>query len=118
MVVSHGMLLKKGKCKADSTHTSPSFTKSLTCEDDSTGCHMWCAPVWQSHHDTTDWGAFDERCRKWDGSFRGNDTVCSKTGKVFTWARTQVPETKNELDLNFAISNACSHWCAPLWVTV
>lgn len=25
---------------------------------------------------------------------------------------------KNELDLTFAIPKSCSHWCAPLWVTL
>jgi len=118
MVVTKGMLLRKGLCPDKPNGTVPKFTQSLTCEAKATGCHMWCSPVWQSHHDSLDWGAFDARCRGWDGSFHNEDTDCATMGRVFTWARVDVPASKNQLDLTFAISDTCTHWCSPLWVTI
>jgi len=118
MVVKKGMRLKKGLCPHRVNGTIPYFTKALSCKAEATGCHMWCAPVFQSHHDTLDWSAFDSRCKGWDRSFNSNDTECSKMGKVFSWARVDVPSSKNALALSFAISEGCTSWCSPLWVTV
>jgi len=116
MVVNNGMYMKVGKCAPNGT--VPLFTQELTCEANATGCHMWCAPVWQSHHDMEDWGAFDARCQGWDGGFRSEDAACVKMGKIFTWARVDLPEHKNLLQLTYAITKGCTHWCAPLWVTL
>jgi len=116
MVVHNGMYLKVGDCAPNGT--VPLFTQELTCEANTTGCHMWCAPVWQSHHDTSDWGKFDERCRGWDGDFRSEDAACVKIGKIFTWARVDLPEHKNQLDMTYAIAKGCKKWCAPMWVTL
>jgi len=118
MAVNSGMLLSKGTCSDSINTTMPSLTQALTCEKTGTGCHMWCAPVWQSHYDTTDWSAFDSRCKNWDGGFNDNDTQCANTGKVFTWARTEVPSSKNALEMTLAIATNCSTWCAPLWITI
>lgn len=118
LVIDKGILLKKGSCQHASSSTVPLYTQQLSCKDDATGCHMWCAPVWTSHRDTTDWGAFDERCRTWNGSFGPSDAACEKADHLFTWARTDVPAGKNTLDLTFAIATGCNHWCSPLWVTV
>lgn len=117
MVLEHGLILKKGKCPRTNS-TKPLNTQALSCGNKSTGCHMWCAPVWQSHGDTLDWSAFDSRCSKWDGSFQGDDTTCAKAGHVFTWARAELAPTKNHLDLTFAMVSNCTQWCSPLWVTV
>jgi hypothetical protein len=121
LMVKNGMLLTKGECPHSTSpakkSSKPHFTQLLSCEATATGCHMWCAPVWQSHYDTTDWSAFDSRCKGWNGELK-KDTACAQAGRLFTWARTEVPVSKNMLELSFAISEGCSHWCAPLWVTV
>lgn len=123
LAVSKGMILKKGKCPYTATATkttAPFFTQKLSCEAKETGCHMWCAPVWQSHFDTTDWSAFDRRCTGWDGASNASDLACAKTGRLFTWARTDTPspKLKNKLSLTFAVLEECDQWCAPLWVTI
>jgi len=118
MVVTNGMLLKKGDCAQEPKTTKPVLTKGLSCDAEATGCHMWCAPVWQSYYDTTDWSGFDARCKGWDGSFNATDSDCAKTGRLFTWARAEIPSTKNELDMTFAIPHNCASWGAPLWVTI
>lgn len=119
MVVKKGMLLAKGDCGQKVGHKSkPLLSQSLTCDAASTGCHMWCAPVWTSYNDSTDWSAFDSRCKGWNGDFKENDSTCAKTGRLFTWARTMAPKTKNVLELTFAITESCKHWCSPLWVTI
>jgi len=117
MTVQNGLLLTKAKCPSQ-VSTKPILTQQLSCDKTATGCHMWCAPVWQSHYDSTDWSAFDSRCKDWGGEFRSSDTECGKTSRLFTWARTDVASAHNTLDLTFAIATGCTHWCAPLWVTI
>mmetsp|Transcript_43744 Transcript_43744/g.76746 ORF Transcript_43744/g.76746 Transcript_43744/m.76746 type:complete len:443 (+) Transcript_43744:56-1384(+) len=118
LVLKEGMLLRKGKCQHSKKNSKPLYTQLLSCEDEATGCHMWCAPVWISHHDSTNWAAYDERCKTWNGSFDDSDSACQKADKLFTWARTEVPTGKNALDMTFAITKDCDRWCSPLWVTV
>jgi len=116
MVVKDGMILKVGHCAPNGT--VPTVTQGISCQANATGCHMWCAPVWQSYHDTQDWGAFDERCRGWDGESVSNDAGCVKMGQIFTWARVELPQHKNHLALTYAITKNCTRWCSPLWVTI
>lgn len=118
LVLKEGILLKKGSCQQSKTKAKPLYTQELTCDDDATGCHMWCAPVWISHKDASNWGEFDERCRSWNGSYVTSDAICKKADHLFTWARTEVPSGKNMLDLKFAITKSCDRWCSPLWVTL
>jgi len=118
MVVTSGILLKKAKCHSEQLSTRPLVTQGLSCEANATGCHMWCAPVWHSHHDMSDWSLFDYRCSNWDGSFNSDDAACAKTGQVFTWARADTQSSKNQLALTFAVTQDCGNWCSPLWVTI
>lgn len=118
MAITNGLILKKGSCSSTSGSDIPRIMQALTCQDEATGCHMWCAPVWQSHYDTTDWSGFDSRCKGWNGTFDSSDKSCADIGKLFTWARAEVPSSKNEMELTFAIPKACTHWCSPLWVTI
>lgn len=119
MVLHDGILIKKGKCPhAEKRTATPFFTKDLSCEANVTGCHMWCAPVWQSHYDTTDWSAYDVHCKGWDGSFNASDLQCAKAGRIFSWARAEVPSSKNALEMDLALTQNCTAWCAPLWVTI
>merc|ERR1719191_2329586 len=87
LTVDKGAVLTKGSCPNLPSTAKPIFTHELHCATAATGCHMWCAPVWASHHDTTDWSAFDSRCKDWDGTFNASDSACSTTSKLFTWAR-------------------------------
>mmetsp|Transcript_41423 Transcript_41423/g.65637 ORF Transcript_41423/g.65637 Transcript_41423/m.65637 type:complete len:391 (-) Transcript_41423:46-1218(-) len=119
LVVKNGMLLAKGDCHHEgSSRSKPVLSQGLTCESKATGCHMWCAPVWQSYYDSTDWSAFDSRCKDWDGDFKEKDLTCRQAGRLFTWARTVAPNARNALELTFAIADGCKHWCSPLWVTI
>lgn len=118
MAITNGILLRKGDCSLTPNSSKPVLTQDLSCAPEATGCHMWCAPIWQSDYDTTDWSGYDARCNNWDGSFNSTDSVCAKTGRLFTWARAYTPSTKNVLDLNFAIPHNASSWGSPLWVTL
>jgi len=118
MAVTNGMLLKKGACSLTPTSTKPALTQDLSCEPEASGCHMWCAPVWQSDYDTKDWTGFGNRCSSWDGTLNSADSACAKTSRIFTWARVDVPNKKNVLDLTFAIPHDASSWGSPFWVTL
>lgn len=113
----NGLYLKKADCNGPPPN--PDKSKGMVCDPASTGCHMWCAPVWMSHRDIQDWGAFHWRCSGWDGEFNATDPVCSYAGKLFTYARTMVPPDMNAVEINFAIAKGCTtEFCTPLWVTV
>jgi len=119
MVMHKGIHMKKAKCPAQGSQGSvPSITKSIMCDNKSTGCHMWCAPVWVSYKDMKDWGAMDERCKGWNGTRHNHDPECPRASRIFAWARTEVPAEAQRVNLAFAITQPCTRWCSPLWVTV
>lgn len=90
----------------------------MVCQD-SSGCHMWCAPVWSSFKDTLDWGEMATQCSNWDGGAKPDDATCVQASRVYTWARTMVPSTAASMRMVFAIlGEVCEQFCTGLQVTV
>jgi len=123
LVLKQGLRLTKGSCAVDPK--VPRGIQDMLC-DDSSGCHVWCAPVWNSYKDTLNWSAMDETCSNWDGNPKWmedpkhkEDSMCTKASNVYTWGRAVLPHNVVSINMVFAIlGDICKEHCTGLQATV
>jgi len=117
LVMKQGLRLTKGSCALDPK--DPRTIREMAC-DTSSGCHVWCAPVWNSWGDTLDWRTMDRVCSNWDGNpTPEEDPMCNKASRVYTWGRAVLPGDVVSINMVFAIlGDICKEHCTGLQVTV